>query len=115
VIVVKNTILLPRKQEQIFFDGGDCIHTSFPVAITHGSYPKQPGSLLASAVKVVDADNWNTDFEALMGVDIGVYFQAFQYSAFFFMAMEDDTVVTLQNNSTVTLQRGEGSMVYVNQ
>jgi hypothetical protein len=88
VIVVKNTILLPRKQEQIFFDGGDCIHTSFPVAITHGSYPKQPGSLLASAVKVVDADNWNTDFEALMGVDIGVYFQAFQYSAFFFMAME---------------------------
>lgn len=115
VVVVQNTVELPRKTSQLFYDGGDRIQVSYPIAITRGAYPVQPGSLMAGAVEVLDLENWGQAFEAPLGMDIGKYFQAFQYSAFFFMAAFDDTLVMLPDGSKITLMRGEGSMVRINQ
>ena len=40
------------------FDGGDKIRSSYPVAVTRGEYPENPGSLLAGAVEVLDTERW---------------------------------------------------------
>jgi hypothetical protein len=114
-VVIQNTIILPRDRSQIFFDGGDRVQASFPIAITRGSYPKQPGSLLAGAVEVLEIKDWGMTFEAPLGMDIGKYFEAFQFAAFYFMAGFDGTTVTLPDGSKQLLNRGQSGMVRVNQ
>lgn len=114
-VVIQNSVKLPRKRNELFYDGSDRIQASYPIAITRGAYPAQPGSLMAGAVEVLELSNWGYSFEAPLGMDLGKYFQAFQYAAFFFMAAYDDTVVTLPDGSNVLLQMGEGSVVFVNQ
>ena len=115
VVVIQNSVPLPRDQAVIRYDGGDRIQASFPIAMTRGAYPADPGSLMAGAVEVVDTSQWGFEFEAPVGIDVGRSFAAFQYSALFFMAGEDNTVVELPNGSTKSLSAGEGSMVFVNQ
>lgn len=114
-IVVQNTVVLPRDKAQIYYDGCDRIQASYPIALTRGAYPVAPGSLMAGAVEVLEVKSWGYEFEAPLGMDIGKYFQAFQFSAFFFMAAFDNTKVQLPDGSTITLHQGEASMVRINQ
>lgn len=58
VIVVQNTVEIPRERGYLRYDGGDRVQASFPVAITRGAYPHQPGSLMAGAVEVLDTQSW---------------------------------------------------------
>lgn len=113
-IVVQNTVELPRRKANIRYDGSDRIQASFPIAVTRGAYPDQPGSLMAGAVEVLDVDSWGTTYEAPIGMDVGQHMQAFQLTLIFFMAMEDKTRVTLENGYEITLQQGEGKAVRVN-
>jgi hypothetical protein len=49
-IVVRNDVPLPRNAAaNVMYDGGDKILSSFPVAVTRASFPKNPGSVLAGA------------------------------------------------------------------
>lgn len=115
VVVIQNSVPLPRQASAIRYDGGDRVQASFPIAMTRGAYPAAPGSLMAGAVEVVDTTQWGLEHEAPVGIDVGRSFSAFQYTALFFMAGEDNTVVVLPNGSTRTMNMGEGSMVFVNQ
>lgn len=114
VVVIQNSIPLPRDKTQLRYDGGDRILASYPIAVTRGAYPAQPGSLMAGAVEVLAQNEWGLTYEAPVGLDVGQAFQAFQYSAFYFMAGEDNTIVTLANSQTIQLNMGEGSMVFIN-
>ena len=114
-VVIQNTVELPRDASNIRYDGGDRMQASFPIAVTRGAYPEFPGSLMAGAVEVLDTESWGTSFEAPVGENILGSFKGFQYTALFFMAAFDGTTVTLPNASNVTLDRGQGSMVRVNQ
>lgn len=99
----------------IVYDGGDRLVASAPITITRGAYPDDPGSLMAGGIEVHDVGMWGNEYEAPVGIDIGKYFAAFQFSSFFYMAAEDDTEVTLPDGSTITLNQGESSSVMVSQ
>lgn len=115
VIVIQNTVVFDRTIDpnQPVYDGGDKIMASDPIAVTRGAYPEQPGSLMAGAVEVLPTSQWGTTFEAPIGTNVGSNLPAFEYSAFFYMAMEDQTVVSLPNGETKTLSEGEGSFLSV--
>lgn len=100
------------------FDGGDRIQASFPIAVTRGAYPKRPGSLMAGAVEVLPTNDWGTHFEAPIGEDVGKHrdMNAFEYTAMFFMAGEDNTKVKITKSGKVyekTYNKGQGSAVRV--
>lgn len=112
-IVIQNTVSLPRDASHIRYDGSDRIQSSFPIAVTRGAYPANPGSLMAGAVEVLDKDTWGLTFEAPIGADVGRSYRAFSLSLFFFMAAEDRTRVTLPNGYVVTLNQGQGAAISV--
>ena len=114
-VVIQNTISLPRNPTIFAYDGADRVQASYPIAITRGAYPVAPGSLMAGAVEVLEVKSWGYSFEAPLGMDIGKYFEAFQFSAFFYMAAFDGTSVTLPDGSTQILNRGQSGMVRINQ
>jgi hypothetical protein len=107
--VIQNSVAIPRDRFVKYWDGGDKVMTNFPIAITRGGYPKQPGSLLAGAVEVLDTSLWGTNFVAPVGIN--TVKAAFQFSAFLFMAKEANTTVTLPDNSTVILNEGDSRLV----
>lgn len=107
VIVIQNSVNVPRKKTEIRYDGGDKLYASYPIAVTRGAYPKEPGSLMAGAVEVLDTTLWGKTFEAPIGWDVGRHYKAFELSVFFFMASEDKTTVTLGNGKKVVLNEGE--------
>jgi hypothetical protein len=107
-IVIQETIPLPRKTTDIRMDGGDRIQATMPVAVTRGAYPANPGSLMAGAVEVFDTlSGWGKSFIAPTGVDADIASNAFEYTALYVMASENDTTLTLKNGSTVKLNMGE--------
>lgn len=108
-------VKVPRNivADGILYDGGDRIQSSYPISVTRGAYPETPGSLLAGAVEVKDTTLWGTLFEAPTGSDVSIAQRAFQFSAFYYMAKDDGTVVTEPGGNIVTLNRGQGSMVHV--
>lgn len=112
-IVIQNTIPIPRTTE-IKYDGRDKVQASYPITITRGSYPKEPGSLMAGGIEVHDTNSWGKNYEAPIGQNIGQHFQAFQFSALFFMAEFPGTKVTYPDGSSITLNEGESGWVQVN-
>jgi hypothetical protein len=115
-IVIQNEIFMPRDTNQIFYDGGDRIQSNYPIAITRGSYPKQPGSLMAGAVEVLDIKEWGLEYTAPLGSDVNISSTAFEFSAIFIMAGEDNTTVTMPDRTTtVLLSMGENIIVNVTQ
>jgi uncharacterized repeat protein (TIGR01451 family) len=115
-IILENWVDLPRNNKQIRFDGGDRIQASFPIAVTRAQYPKEPGSLLAGAAEVFDTMRWGREFVAPVGQDIrgANYRDAFEYTALYMMAEEDDTIVTLPDGSKIFLDMGKSHLVRVN-
>mmetsp|Transcript_38734 Transcript_38734/g.84148 ORF Transcript_38734/g.84148 Transcript_38734/m.84148 type:complete len:1283 (+) Transcript_38734:168-4016(+) len=120
VIILQNEVPIPRVTDDILWDGGDRIQSSFPVAITRGLYSggdPEPGSLLGGAVEVLDTESWGTAFESPVGVGMAAdltpppgksfVLNSYQITEFYVMASEDDTTVTLpQGPFTVTLPNG---------
>ena len=66
-------------------------------------------------VEVLDTTQWGLTFEAPIGSDIGQIYHAFEFSAFFYMAGENNTRVTLQDGTVNVLQAGQSGMVRVKQ
>jgi hypothetical protein len=94
VVVLNNAVPVPRQSANLFFDGGDKVGASRPVAMTRatwsGSYPQAPGTLLADALEVYDTSRWGTRYQAPVGVDTATN-QLFEYTGMAIMAAEDNT------------------------
>lgn len=116
-VVIQNTVYVGFANYTKYnaYDGGDRLVASAPITITRGAYPATPGSLMAGGIEVHDTGLWGNEYEAPVGVDIGKYFAAFQFSSFFFMAAYDNTEVSLPDGSTITLNQGESTSYSVSQ
>jgi hypothetical protein len=116
IIIFDNTIDLPRQKSAIRYDGGDRVQSNYPIAVVRGGYPDYPGSLMAGAVEVLDQSLWGTQFVAPVGEGGNLLdTNAFEVTLFFIMAGEDNTVVTLPDSSTVTLNMGQSKTIHVQQ
>jgi hypothetical protein len=116
--VIENVVELDpgRNELNIRYDGGDRIQASFPIAVTRGAYPENPGSLMAGAVEVLDTSVWGTNFEAPVGRDVQSDTNAFQYTGLYIMAKEDDTKVTIPGSlEPITLNQGQSKHLSVEQ
>ena len=73
VIVLENTVpASPRVPANIFFDGGDKIATTWPIAVTRAAWPvPNTGTVIAGAVEVFPTRDWGTTFEAPGGEEPG--------------------------------------------
>lgn len=67
VIILENTVPVPRVATQTRYDGRDRVSVTLPVAITRTAYPNGPGSLMAGAVEVFDVSAWGTTYIAPLG------------------------------------------------
>ena len=67
VILLLNTVDIPRDSNQIRFDGADKFGATYPVAVTRVAYPNQPGSALAGAVEVPRTAQWGTEYPGAAG------------------------------------------------
>jgi uncharacterized repeat protein (TIGR01451 family) len=117
-VVIENLVELDpgRNEVNIRFDGGDRIQASFPIAVTRGAYPENPGSLMAGAVEVLDTSVWGTSFEAPVGRDAQSTTNAFQYTGLYIMASEDNTKVTIPGSSNpIILNQGQSKHLAVEQ
>jgi hypothetical protein len=121
-IVVQNDIPVPRNRNNyggtILFDGGDKVMASYPITMTRGAYPTNPGSLMAGGVEILDTDNWGTSFVApigqgskLPGTD--TFYDAFEYTAMYMMASQDGTEITMPDGTKQYLSQGQGVNVQV--
>jgi hypothetical protein len=105
-VIQSNITVTPiRNTNDRKYDGGDKLGANFPIAITRGGYPTQPGSLLAGAMEVMDTSFWGKDFIAPVGNNTIVgnnTFKAssFGFSAFLVMAREANTTVQLRGPAT---------------
>ena len=109
-IVIQNDVFTPRAMTGAprVYDGGDNVKATYPVAITRGAYPDQPGSLLAGAVEVYDTTyGWGTDFFAPIGTNTILSTNAFEYVAMYCQAKEDNTVIQFNGGTSRTLRKGE--------
>ena len=110
-IVIENDVKLigsanNRDPSEIFYDGGDSLQASFPIAVSRAAFPYKdgsPNSLEAGAVEVADTDKWGKCFVAPVGRDL---FEsksspdpdptsAFQETDIYLMASQPNTVVTV--------------------
>ncbi|MDJ0730787.1 MAG: hypothetical protein QNJ33_12415, partial [Crocosphaera sp.] len=120
-LVLENDVPIPRDPNVILFDGSDRIQSTFPIAVTRGAFPDNPGSLLAGAVEVFDTDNWGSEFIVPVGEDIPGTSDtaAFQYTALYVMAGQDNTEIFLDTGSGPVSQgfidRGENFLLRVDQ
>ena len=123
-IVLENTVPVDPRGTDIFYDASDRIQATFPIAVTRGGYPTtagsfSPGTVLAGAVEVVDTDNWGTEFVVPVGEDTpgSSGTAAFEYTAIYIMAGEDNTEVFLNGGATpvATIDTGENYVVRVDQ
>lgn len=113
-MILENYIPLPRVQGDIYYDGGDRVQSSFPIAITRGvhSGPEGdgfPGALLGGAVETVNTKSWGKVFVAPVGTGIGSQdaTSAYQLTDLYLQAAEDNTVVTTDDGSyDITLPDG---------
>lgn len=96
VINLINSIEFPRNISDIYYDGGDRIQASFPIAVTTGSFVEHPGSYLAGASEVFDTASWGTAYTIPVGEDtVSGDNDPFEYTAAYIMAGADNTVVTI--------------------
>ncbi len=106
----------PRIQANIFYDGGDQIGATGPVAVTRAGWPIDPGTLLAGAVEVYPTDAWGTQYEVPFGVDSGLG-SNFQYTGASIMAAAGPTTVQIDADAdavfeqSVILAEGQSTLV----
>jgi uncharacterized repeat protein (TIGR01451 family) len=107
-IVLENQVPVPRGSS-ILFDGRDRIQASFPVAVTRGAFPEDPGSLMAGGVEVLAVDAWGDEFVVPVGEDTpndsGT--DPFETTQLYVMAELPGTQVSRNGNLVGTIGQGE--------
>ncbi|MBK8050932.1 MAG: DUF11 domain-containing protein [Anaerolineales bacterium] len=120
VVVLSNSVPVPRNPAQLFFDGGDKVGASRPIAMTRalwsGAYPDAPGTLLSDAVEIYDTGRWGTHYQAPVGATTAAN-QLFEYTGMAVMARTDGTEIAIDANAdgtaelNATLAEGESYLV----
>jgi uncharacterized repeat protein (TIGR01451 family) len=119
LIILNNTVPLPRVDTNILYDGGDKIASSKTIALTRTSWAAGSNTLLSGSVEVYDLYNWGTDYRAPVGTNIpdGTDFQMFEYTALSIMAGPDGASVQIDAagdgtfESTIALAEGASTFV----
>ena len=112
-VVLENSVPIPRVQSNILYDGRDRIQASFPIAVTRGAFPEQPGSLMAGAVEVLDTDSWGTEFISPVGENTpdSSDTNPFQSSQLYVMAQLPGTEVFVNGVSQGSIGQGESLLI----
>ncbi len=117
VIILTNTVSLPRNPAVLTYDGRDHIAATKPVVVTRVGWGVVPGTVLMSGGEVYDTTRWGTAFEIPVGTNTTPTIQNFSYSSLFIMASQSGTVVQVDTNGdaivdlTVTLNQGDNYFV----
>lgn len=106
-----------------FYDGGDKIVASFPIAVTRGVHPTisgDKGSMMAGAVEVLETREWGTEFTAPVGYTTStdptwsvqddsstLSNDGFQHVVFYVQAGEEGTDLVFSDGATKTIGTGE--------
>ncbi len=106
-IVLENTVEVGGAANGIKFDGGDKISATYPIAITRGAYPVDPGSLMAGGVEVLDTSEWGTFFVSPIGQDVDITNDPFEHTALYIMAKDDNTTINFSTGLTAVIHSGE--------
>ena len=123
---IDTTIPIASRPLPFYFDGGDIVYSSFPIAMTKIVIPGRQGGNLAGGVEVTDSKNYGRTFTIPVGRDSdpsarskrtpggsGSYNDAFELSEAHVMASQDFTQVELRDvngirvGNSVTLQKGK--------
>jgi hypothetical protein len=116
-VVINNVVLLPRNPSQIFYDGGDMILSSDPIAVVRGGFANSTGPLLAGAVEVYDTASWGKEFVAPVGedtVNLTLRLDPFRTTSLYIMAGTDNTTIDYENSTSqgqVTINKGDTFVV----
>ncbi|MCP4608607.1 MAG: DUF11 domain-containing protein, partial [Planctomycetes bacterium] len=116
IITLINNVVVPRNPNVIFYDGGDKVAVSKPIALSFSGWPVNTGPVLADGVEVYDTTSFGTNFYAPVGPNVASFL--FKYSSVLVMAMEDDTFISIDTNgdgsTDVTNMLAEGGSYQVN-
>ena len=122
---IDTTIPIASRPLPFYFDGGDIVYSSFPIAMTKIVIPGRQGGNLAGGVEITDSKNYGTTFTIPVGRDSDPsarskrtqggrgYNDAFELSEAHVMASQDFTQVELRDvngirvGNSVTLQKGK--------
>jgi len=97
-----------RVLSEYFYDGGDIIKASFPVALTRAGYPDNAAAgVMGGSVEMLESKDWGKDFISPVGTDVNTIQDAFTMVELWLMAAEDNTVVSMNGVVQATLNRGE--------
>mmetsp|Transcript_31205 Transcript_31205/g.67564 ORF Transcript_31205/g.67564 Transcript_31205/m.67564 type:complete len:1415 (-) Transcript_31205:330-4574(-) len=106
-LILENYIPTPRTKDDLddfYYDGGDRVQASFPIAVTRGvhSGPESlngdafPGALLGGAVEVSNTKSWGTTFRAPVGLEMDDdYTRGYTLTDMYIQASEDNTEVSV--------------------
>jgi uncharacterized repeat protein (TIGR01451 family) len=117
IIVLRNTVVLPRNRDELFFDGGDKITAAGgSLAVSLAVWPESASTLFAGAWGLLSTGLWGTEYVIPVGVDLfggGPGLRAgFGVAAVNVQALEDGTTVQLDldgdGNFETTLPLDEG-------
>jgi uncharacterized repeat protein (TIGR01451 family) len=114
VILLNNSVPVPRNPAELRFDGADKVGSSYPIAITKLAFPSTPGSVLAGGVEVIKAAGWGTDYRAPVGQNLSGSTNPWEYARFFVMAGVDQTEVFKNGVSQGILNQGKNLVIPVN-
>ncbi len=107
-IVLENDVLVTDgAKNNITYNGGDKIMATYPIAITRGAYPRNPGSLMAGGVEVLDIAEWGTFYVVPVGQNAWSSTAAFQHTAVYVMAKDNNTIVEFSDGTKKNLTSGQ--------
>ncbi|MES2440976.1 MAG: SdrD B-like domain-containing protein [Verrucomicrobiota bacterium] len=116
VIVLNNSVTLPRVATSFFYDGRDRISATNTVAVARVGWPIDPGPVVGTSAEAYDTRKFGTAFQMPVGTATGSY-QQFEYVSLHIMAAQDGTVVQVDVNAdgsvdqTQTLNMGQTMFV----
>jgi uncharacterized repeat protein (TIGR01451 family) len=114
VIVLQNSVVVPRNLTDIFYDGGDKLTAvGGNLAVTLVVWPEGPGILYAGAWELYPTSRWGTEYRISVGEDLAGLRPGFEVTGLNVQAVEDGTTVEIDLDAdgvpehTVTLNQGQ--------
>lgn len=101
VVLLTNAVVTTSRGNSIYFDGGDKIASTKPIAVTRALWASGSSTLFANADEVYDTAFWGTDFQSPVGTNIPdtVAYQMFEYTGFSIMAGAGGATVRVDANA----------------
>jgi hypothetical protein len=98
VIILQNNVPLPRNPANVYFDGGDKLGATSPIAVTRAVWDFGTGTVAAGAVEVASTKAYGTSFEAPVGQDFAFpsgFDPMFEYTSLIVTAAQAGPTVSI--------------------